>query len=273
MIIDFFKTPYKTLPSSFKSFHNLQSKKEGTVKILFGEGDTPGFKKLKDHFDVFTCLPSTMGKNGEGYSYLNHNQDLLEKENKSSCVLIIIMDMYNDNHLQQFVNLFQHKVSFCKVALHGIGPSLDYIYQILTKDGIYHPSYFQDKLVFNDYSVFENFLGKNTKKNGQIFKNKTPFNVRIEFSQKNVIRNYIEIFKSQILDFLDLYPYFKNRLVNINIEKIGTVNQTVEGSKKHLEFLIKFLTCLHYGFKQMISFGLTPVYEVSNKQFNFYWTK
>lgn len=273
MILDFFKTTCKTLPTSFKSFHNLQSKQEGTVKILFGEGDTPGFKKLKDHFDVFTCLPSTIGKNGEGYRYLNHNQKLLEKENKSSCVLIIIMDMYNDDHVQQFVNLFQHKVSFCKVNIHGIGPSLDCIYQILTIDGICNPSYFQDKMVFNDYSLFENFLRKNTKKNGQIFENVTPFNISIEFSQKNVIRYYIDIFKSQILDFLGLYPYLKDRLININIEKIGTLNQTVEENKKHLEILIKLLTCLHYGYKQRISFGLTPVYEVSNKKFNFYWIK
>jgi hypothetical protein len=273
MILDFLKTSHKTLPASFKSFHNLQSKKEGTIKILFGEGDTPGFKKFKDHFDVFTCLPSTMGKNGEGYSYLNHNQELLEKEDKSNSVLFIIMDMYNENHVQQFVNLFEHKVSVCKVNLHGIGPSLDYIYQMLTKDGIYYPTHFQDKLFFNNYRVFEKFLEKNTKKNGQIFKNETPFNVRIEFSQKNVIRNYIEIFTSQILDFLELYPYFEDRLLNIQIKNIGTLKQTVQENQKHLEFLIKLLTCLHYGFKQMISFGLTPVYEVTNKQFNFYWTK
>lgn len=253
MILNFFEN--NILPSTFQTKKN--------IRVLFGEGDTPHFKNFVNDYNVFTCFPETMGVDGS--KWLEQNKQLVKKTNKNNSILIIIMDMKKKEHTDCFGNLFQDRVTYCSVNTHGVGPDLSCIYKILKKDAEFHPNYFQDKVVFPSKHSFDFFFKKFGKKYRQenLLQNQIPFNLSIEFKD---VEDYIEVFKTHINEFLELYPYFNDRMINISI-------QNITNSPKSLELLVKILNSLHFGFTEMIKSGLTPCLEKNQKKFDFYWIK
>lgn len=253
MIVNFFQT--NTLPTQFENKKN--------IRILFGEGDTPQFKNYIQDYNVFTCYPRSMGKNGK--KWLEKNQEILQKEKKNHFILIIIMNMNNKNHVKLLGELFQDKVSFCKVSKHGVGPDLACVYKILKKNSEFHPNYFQEKVVLRYEQEFLNLIHYRNKNQSQqkIFEKTVPFNLSINFDN---VETYIEVFRSYIYDFLELYPYFIGIIHNIEI-------QNLPNSPKSLELLFKIFNCLKFGFRNMIQSGLTPCLVMNQKQLSFYWKK
>jgi hypothetical protein len=197
--------------------------------------------------------------------WLEKNQDIIQKENKNHSILIIIMNMNDKNHVKLFGDLFQDKVSFCKVNKHGVGPNLSCIYKILKKNSEFHPNYFQEKLLLRYEQDFLNLIQFriSTQSQQKIFEKTVPFNLSIEF---NNVENYIEVFRSYIHDFLELYPYFHDRMENIEI-------QNIPNSPKGLELLFKIFHCLKFGFRNMIQSGLIPCLVMNQRQFFFFWKK
>jgi hypothetical protein len=253
MILNLFEN--NILPSSFQTKKN--------IRVLFGEGDTPQFKYFINDYNVFTCFPEKMGVNGS--KCLEQSKQLVKNTNKNNSILIIIMDMTNKEHTDCFGNLFQDRVTYCSVNTHGIGPDLSCIYKILKKDAEFHPKYFQDKTVFPNKDYFNFFFKKFGKSYRQenLLCNQKPFNLSIKFTD---VEDYIEVFKTHINEFLELYPYFNDRMINISIQKINN-------SPKSLELLVKILNSLHFGFTEMIKSGLTPCLLKDQTNFDFYWIK
>jgi hypothetical protein len=240
ILVDFFN-PDSSIPSSFQKDNS---------RILFGEGDTPHFKKFINDFNVFTCLPSSMYAE-KGEEWLEYNLKIKTKFPS----LIIKMDMTNQDHVNKLGNLFEDSVSYCKVDYHGIGPDNDCIFKILKNNGEYDPSYFGMPMSLDNKRVNE-LLNESNISNPYKFRLIGTFDPNLSEQLYNKI---IKFYNNNILFIADNIENF-NQLLMIN----------------DLNYRLALLIALKYSLNNIDKYKLKPKFGKDDDQifkFTFTWIK
>ena len=235
ILVDFFD-PDSFIPSSFQKNYS---------RILFGEGDTAGFKNFINDFNVFTCLPSSMAEE-KGKEWVKHNLKIKTKFPS----IIIIMDMKNKEHVNKLGNLFEDSVSYCKVNRHGVGPDNDCIFKILKNNGEYNPNYFQDTYILNNKNIV-NILNNNISV------------IPHKFILTNDV-NVISLFYNLKRKIEDLKNQNKNIVIEIYDELINEID---------VRLRLALFISLKYTIKNIDNYKLKPKFgKDDNKDFKFTFT-